>query len=1549
MGIVKDKPEDLDQYSPKEHGSCGLVARFRKDTLGGQGGTYGVLRRTLDSMSCLQQRGGSIQTDRGTDGDGAGVMTGIPPQIVAEDLERAGLNRSLAPVTGLGVFFLMPGGPGNRIQKIEEVLRDKGLDVLYNRLVPTQPKALGPQASERQPRVVRFGILFRDDQQMEKELLAARVQIEQEIQDTHVVSLSRDSLVYKVMGTGKTLKRFYPELQNSGFKTRFAIGHIRMSTNTQPDFRLAHPYSLLVHNGEINTIDQLIRRARAMGIPLPKHPSDSMVVDRVMHWLIAHAGCSLATAYRMVVPLVDNEIERLPDRERRLHSRLKMPFGNLGQGPAGIIARHENEALIASDAMSLRPLWFGETEKEFYVTSERGSINFLKNEMSPRPLAGGETVILDLEEQEVWDRERLNDRLERDVRRLFQGDHRGDEQSLTESSHEFSVDDPEPDYEPVPSRAENRALGLNKDDLQVIRHMADTGEEPLGSVGYHPGPIAPAADPEEKLIADYCLENVAVITNPALDADRESRYFSLRVRFGDRGNFGRVQQAPCWELPSPLVSTDQKEHLLDEFREHDTTVCEISLVRKSDESLKQACRRIEGEAGKGEGFQIIHAHDQESGGLLDPALGVAALVRGLRRAGRREDSRILLESRRLRNLHDVMIVYGLGAELVCPVLIQQHAMDLSRAKNEDGKRIQTDELDENEKKNLRFRRLRNTFKALKKGMKKVISTMGIHEIEGYGRIFSAIGLSDSLLEYLEIDGYLAGEKGGLDWERLEAVERDREEKREQDEGYPGRSTKPWTAKIRNVINEIADGDRPYTDYEQAQEEYNRETPTAIRHCLELPEQVESPVEPQQVSLERDGLSAPLVFSAMSYGSQNLISHTSYAEAARRLDFLSLNGEGGEPPHLRSRPFASRGQQIASARFGIDTDLIANSQFVQIKVGQGAKPGEGGMLRGVKVNPHIARTRSTPAFTDLISPANNHDFYSIEDLIPTLINELKAVNPEIKVDVKVPAIPNLARIITGLAKEGHPDSISISGYEGSTGAARRHSIKRVGFPVELAIDEAHRALCEAGLRDRVFLQADGGMKTVEDVMKMGVLGADRVGFGTLCMAAIGCIYCMQCYTNECPTGITSPFNSLPEASKNDVKPFEPRVLETATEHLVRFFTGMKDCLSERLASLGLTRFEDLHGRHDLLRPRIDKERLDLSPLLSKIDFFDQEPHDGEIVRDRQQTSITHDQSEMFREEWDRAQQQENSEPRRIHFCTVLDNTDRAVGTGVSGTWARLRRNNPEKQDRLERVRIEPENSCIPGNGLGAFNEEGVVVRIRGGAQDGTAKSMSGGRIVVLPGENGMGKSLDGSIGKSAAYGATGGTLVVTGPWADSRFGVRCSGADLIHLGKIQQPLTDSKALINSRANLKGFAFEYMTSGRGLILGDPGMDFCSGMTGGVVFVMLQPKLGLTRQALRQRISPGVLLEELDEPTDYEDLRDLINTAWQSIHEDCPQRAQELKTLEQDPTSFVKVVPDVDKPRDLEFIEDPTEIINDAYERYRDLPEDLPTRSRQSIVES
>ncbi|MEK7863333.1 MAG: glutamate synthase-related protein, partial [Chloroflexota bacterium] len=635
-----------------------------------------------------------------------------------------------------------------------------------------------------------------------------------------------------------------------------------------------------------------------------------------------------------------------------------------------------------------------------------------------------------------------------------------------------------------------------------------------------------------------------------------------------------------------------------------------------------------------------------------------------------------------------------------------------------------------------------------------------------------------------------------------------------------------------------------------------ERPVSLRHLLDLAHAIDG--EPDRRASTRAGEHvAPMYISSMSFGSQGETAYRAYARAMAEMDLLCINGEGGELPDLIGKYPRNRGQQIASGRFGVSALLANSSDYLEIKIGQGAKPGEGGHLPARKVSAKVALARNATPGVDLISPSNNHDIYSIEDLAQ-VVHELKTVNPRARVAVKVPVVPDIGIIAVGIAKSG-ADIVTLSGYDGGTGAARQHALRRAGLPVEIGVTEAHRALVAAGLRDVVEIWCDGGQKSAVDVAKMLCLGADRVGFATLAMVAIGCTICRGCQLDTCHVGIATQIESQVEAGERGLKRFEPQELDRAVEQLRRFFGAMQDELSRIAGHLGVSATEELVGRTDLLVQARGHERVDLSSLLAPA---------GPARRGGRQVRVL-------------------AVPRGPEQHAVLGSEDRFVATSTAGQLAR--------QAIAGRVvmRFDPSyaQGSVAGNGFGAYATDGVALVIRGGAQDGAAKTALGGTIAVLKAPNADGRYVDGSVGKCFAYGAQRGSFLVQGG-ADARACIRLSGADVVFGG-----------------DLRGFAFEYMTGGRAVVLGDPGRWICSGMSGGVVFLRHAPERGLDEPALRDRLAKGAKVSV--RPPDAADvgiLRELVTTYASALatsgQEDASRDA--LALLDDPATSFRVVRP-------------------------------------------
>jgi len=646
-------------------------------------------------------------------------------------------------------------------------------------------------------------------------------------------------------------------------------------------------------------------------------------------------------------------------------------------------------------------------------------------------------------------------------------------------------------------------------------------------------------------------------------------------------------------------------------------------------------------------------------------------------------------------------------------------------------------------------------------------------------------------------------------------------------------------------------------------ELERENPVALRHVLGFVRPVEAmPLAMGDVDISMDSHAMPLVIPAMSFGSQGENSFRIYAEAAKQLNIVCMNGEGGEIPDMLGNYRHNRGQQIASGRFGVHMAFLNSVDFLEIKIGQGAKPGEGGHLPGQKVTELVAAARRCTPGIALISPSNHHDIYSIEDLAQ-IITELKTANPLARISVKIPVTSGVGTIAVGVAKAG-ADIVNVSGFDGGTGAAREHSKKYVGLPAEIGVSQAHRTLVESGLRDLVELWCDGGMRSGADVMKMIFLGADRVGLGTAALMGVGCISCRRCHLDTCPQGISTQLKTKADALQRGVKGFSPLQVAEETGHLVRLFSCIGEEIRGILADLGVSRLKDVIGRTDFLRQVSHHGTVDVTELLARPAMDGSFRPMGALRMVRKPLNfLTKLVSDISLTEF------ADEQTREVRYTDqYVRSVDRAMGTYLAGAMVRQFGAGGE---RLARLRLD---SSVPGNGLCAFNIPGIELVVNGGAQDGTAKGSFGGVCGIFKGANLMGRRVDGSTGKSFAYGAIGGMLMVQN-YADSRACIRMSGADAVFGARIKGRVRDEEGNLATRAHLKGFAFEYMTGGRVVVLGDPGPWICSGMTGGVVYQCLYPEHGFTLANLRRRLAKGtdVTVRPVDD-RGLEDIRELAS---------------------------------------------------------------------------
>jgi glutamate synthase (NADPH/NADH) large chain len=1474
--------------SRDERDACAIVAFVDK-----QGhSTHANIVRAIDALKKMGHRSGDINGE----GDGCGIMTDIPREIWARRLDGLGISPHLAESAHFFVGHLLLAAPFRSqarqiMARALQLFAQHRIELLTEWVGNSSDDQLGPRARADAPLFWQIGGMVRNGGRTtpRKRLFRLQLELEKEIPEIHTASLSLDSAVYKLQGTPDLLPRVYPELRDEEMRSVMTLGHGRYSTNTLPTVARAQPFSLLGHNGEINTIERLRGTGRTLGIEPVPGGSDSQDLNRIVEGLINLHDLDLIEAVEMVFPAIHSEVERYPGEIRQVYAFYRWVFPCSAQGPAAVLARCGDVCLGSVDAMGLRPLWFGESDYTYYLSSEKGVVDLEHLLADPRPLAPGEKIAITGSRgrpAEVLDYGAIQQRLAKllgsrsgnHLRGLPRGLPDVAEKEGGKNNRRVSRQNQEPPPALIARLAAPACLaafGWRHYDFDIRRRVARQGREVIGSMGYT-GPLAAFVPESLPNIADYCKENVAVVTNPAIDREREAEHFSTTVVLGRRPPLRGEKKFPLGlELGSPLLlgaaalagqvdgercrrisracNTCLMEEVLDFFtcRQHDpgrVRVLDATFVPAA--GLAAALARLAAEAREAvqQGALLLVLDDTagfiDNRVFIDPGLLVASLQEELIRAGLRREVSLIVQSGAIRNLHDLMFVLGLGADAVHPYLLW-HVSAGCVEEGLDGAQA-----------------IEHTFAVLQKGMEKVMSTMGIHEICGYGRIFSAIGLRADLAAVMQLPNFCTAAGAGLGLASLEEMAKARYARAIAAEEVVVFKEPERNPKIGRILRNAALARTGYAEMAAELARVAEEMPTGIRHLLRV---AEAPPGRQltadEVDISVGGHAMPLLIAAMSFGSQGESSFRTYAEAALRANIICMNGEGGEIPDMLGRYRRNRGQQIASGRFGVFMEFLNSADYLEIKIGQGAKPGEGGHLPGSKVSDMVARARHCKPGITLISPSNHHDIYSIEDLAQ-IITELKTASPEARVSVKIPVTSGVGTIAVGIAKAG-ADIVNISGYEGGTGAAREHAKRFVGLPVEIGVSEAHRALVESGLRDGIEIWADGGLRSGDDVLKMILLGANRVGLGTAALMAIGCISCRQCHLDRCPRGISTRVQTKEEAIARGLKGFVPRLVEEEAENLSRLLAAVGDELRMRTAALGAARLQDLVGRTDLLSQYRLREQLDVNDLLRRPDFPDGAvAHPGPQVIRKPLNHLTRLIADLAMARFARGD-------TLVRFAEEeVRSTDRAVGTYLAGALARC-----GGEPGAARKAVLHLGASVPGNGLCAFNTAQVEVLVEGGSQDGAAKGSMGGMLGVFKGQNLLGRHLDGSTGKSFAYGAMGGLFLVQN-MADSRACVRMSGADVVFGGRISGPVHDELGNLASRAHLKGFAFEYMTGGRIVVLGDPGPWICAGMTGGVIYQCLYPEFGFDRKALVRRLarSAGVTVSHVAEEG-IKDLQELL----------------------------------------------------------------------------
>ncbi|MEY2486312.1 MAG: hypothetical protein QOH39_1960 [Verrucomicrobiota bacterium] len=1413
-----------------EHDACGVgfVAKINGAR------SHDVVARGLRALKGLAHRG-AIDADAIT-GDGAGILTQIPIELFQDFLAKEGHASLRGQDLGVAMFFLPRNERHAQValrRIVEEAAADQELNWICWRNVPVDGRCLGRKALETQPLILQ-ALVSRStqvtDEDFESRMFliqksAERRAAEQKIDGFYVCSSSSKTVVYKGLFNAPQLRRFYGDLKSLKFTSAFAIFHQRYSTNTFPTWHLAHPFRMLAHNGEINTIraNRNVMRAReqcaAQGVwrehmdslrPfVAPGGSDSASFDNALQLLTLGGRSPLQAATIMMPPAWENDRSVTPEAAAffRYHACMMEPW----DGPAAIVFTDGRYVAAALDRNGLRPARYKIYDDGYVLlASEAGLVaDFPGKVVTAGQLGPGRMIAIDLQ-----DRKFLADR---DVKALVTQDqsfrawcdeHLIDLRTLAHESVNTA------DAPPAPSLTEQIAFGYDLDERELILTPLAEGKEPTSSMG-DDTPLA-ILSRRPRLLYTYFKQLFAQVTNPPIDSIRERSVMSLRMFLGGRLRLFENSSAspPFAELDSPVLAARELAALFEAPAFHEATVRLECLfdAQTGRGALEPALRQLRADAlaaAKG-GARIVVLSDRGATAeraAIPMLLAVGSVHQHLVRAGLRLDCDIIAETGEARDVHQFASLIAFGANAVHPWLALEVVSDFA-ATGHYSEAISSEQA------------RANYIKSLNAGLLKVMAKMGISTVLSYhgSQLFEALGIGPEVMD----DCFTGAPSpiGGITYREIaeetlrrhlsafpkiegEGAEANLELHRE---GYyqPNKKAEGefhgWNTKVVAAMNKFTRA--PAENFEGWRAAADEHQPSALKDLLKLRIGLRPSIDVDEVEPIEE-IRRRFTTAGMSLGALSPEAHETLAIAMNQIGGKSNSGEGGEDParySIRANGDLANSaiKQVASGRFGVTAEYLVNAKEIEIKMAQGAKPGEGGQLPGHKVSPMIARLRfSTPGVT-LISPPPHHDVYSIEDLAQ-LIFDLKEVNPRAKVCVKLVACSGVGPIAAGVAK-AYADVILISGHEGGTGASPTASIKNAGSAWEIGVAEAHQVLMMNGLRNRVVLRTDGGMKTGRDIVIAAILGAEEFNFGTAALIAAGCAMFRVCHLNTCPVGVATQREDL--RAKFRGKP----------ENVISFFNGVAEDVRRILAELGAGSLNEIIGRTELLSqiddPANPKTRLlDLSRLLHNVD------PSGEADRYH-----TRERNERFGSEGslDSTIVQEardvilGKSPKLVRHY-VVTNANRDVATHVSGQIAYQRGDKG-----LAAGALDLSFTGSAGQSFGAFLVEGVRLTLRGEANDYVGKGMSGGEIIVRPKpEETFEWHTNCLVGNTCLYGATGGSLFVAGR-AGERFAVRNSGATAVVDG------------------VGDHGCEYMTGGVVVALNQIGKNFAAGMTGGLAFV-------------------------------------------------------------------------------------------------------------------
>jgi glutamate synthase (NADPH/NADH) large chain len=1393
-------------YSPGEfRDNCGfgLIAHMKGEA------SHRLLQTAIESLTCMTHRGG-INAD-GKTGDGCGLLLKKPDSFLRA-VARERFGAELDASYGVGQLFLsLDTQRAEAARKaVNDALIAEGLQVVGWREVPTDASVLGEIALSSMPRIeqvfVNAGAL--DEKAFATRLLVARRNAEQALiddRDFYVCSLSHAVISYKGLMMPKDLAAFYPDLGDARMETAICVFHQRFSTNTAPRWPLAQPFRYLAHNGEINTIDgnrnwadARVRRFRSELLPDPealaplvnRTGSDSSSLDNMLDVLLA-GGMDLFRALRMLVPPAWQNMETM-DADLKAFYEYNSMHMEPWDGPAGIVLTDGRYAVCLLDRNGLRPARWVITRDDFItLASEVGTWNYKTEDVVAKGRVGpGQIFAVDTVSGEVLHTADIDNRLKsRQPYKKWLRDNATRIEATLEPQQQ-------------PALITGDALKVYQKLFQVsieereqlLKPLAETANEAVGSMG-DDTPMA-VLSKQIRPLYDYFRQKFAQVTNPPIDPLRETIVMSLETCLGAEKNV--FEETPDHAdrviLTTPMLSPDKFARItsLDkpgfgiQFIDLNYDPAQIDLRG----AIVQVCDQAEQAVRAGKVILVLSDRAIEPGKLpIHSLLATGAVHHRLIRSGLRCDANLIIESGTARDSHQLACHFGFGATAVYPYMAYSVIDDLIRS---------GEILGDPYKAHVNFR------KGINKGLLKILSKMGISTIASYrgAQLFEVIGLDNDVVD-LCFRG-VSSRIGGAGFADLQA-------------DMEALATVAWTPRkplapgglikfvhgqeyhafnpdvVKALQDAVKSGD--YGLWREYSALVDNRPVSMIRDLFEFTDKLKpipiDEVEPIEAILPR------FDSAGMSLGALSPEAHEALAVAMNRLGGRSNSGEGGEDPARYGTERVSKIKQVASGRFGVTPAYLTSAEVLQIKVAQGAKPGEGGQLPGGKVNELIARLRYSVPGVTLISPPPHHDIYSIEDLAQ-LIFDLKQVNPQALVSVKLVSEPGVGTIAAGVAK-AYADLITISGYDGGTAASPLTSIKYAGSPWELGLSETQQALRSNGLRGKVRVQTDGGLKTGLDVVKAAVLGAESFGFGTAPMVALGCKYLRICHLNNCATGVATQDERLRD------KHFSGTV-----EMVMNFFRFMAMETREWLARIGVRSIAELIGRTDLLRVRVGEterqRKLDLSPILWK-----DPAADGQPEYCVEAANPPFDPGAKAEEIW-RVTRAAVEQKLGGEFAFEICNCDRSIGARLSGEIAR-RYGDLGMSDKPITLKLKG----TAGQSFGVWNAGGLHMYLEGDANDYVGKGMAGGKLVIHPPRGSSFASHESAIiGNTCLYGATGGKLFAAGR-AGERFGVRNSGAHAVVEG------------------VGDHCCEYMTGGLITVLGSTGVNFGAGMTGGFAYVL------------------------------------------------------------------------------------------------------------------